>query len=486
MNTSFILAIDQGTTGTTTILYNGDGQLVDRAYRPFTQLYPKPGWVEHDPMEIWQTVVESVNEIMQKNPVSVRALGITNQRETTILWDVQTGQPVHNAIVWQCRRTASICEDLRGHEDLFKAKTGLPLDAYFSGTKIKWLLENVLDLQGKVLKFGTVDTWLIWMLTGGRVHATDYTNASRTLLFNINSMEWDAELCDILDVPGSILPEVRFSADDYGRVQSIPALKDVPILGVVGDQQAALFGQRCFDAGEVKTTYGTGAFMLLNTGTEKVASSHGLLTTIAADAAGKPCYALEGSVFIAGAAIQWLRDELQLIHSADETEAAALSVEDNGGVYLVPAFVGLGAPHWNMHARGTIVGLTRGSNRNHIIRAALESMAFQTYDLLTTMEKETGIPIETINVDGGATANSFLMQFQADLLQMPLKRPDMAETTALGAAYLAGMQVGIWKDGSALRSLERAEGLFQPQMAQSERDILLQGWQKALRQTMAV
>ncbi len=485
MNTSFILAIDQGTTGTTTILYNGDGQLVDKAYRPFTQLYPKPGWVEHDPMEIWQTVVESVNEIMQKNPVSVSALGITNQRETTILWDAQTGQPVHNAIVWQCRRTASICEDLRGHEDLFKAKTGLPLDAYFSGTKIKWLLENVPDLQGKELKFGTVDTWLIWMLTGGRVHATDYTNASRTLLFNINSMEWDAQLCDILDVPGSILPEVRFSADDYGRVQSIPALKDVPILGVVGDQQAALFGQRCFDAGEVKTTYGTGAFMLLNTGKEKVASQHGLLTTIAADGAGKPCYALEGSVFIAGAAIQWLRDELQLIRSAEETEAAAKAVEDNGGVYLVPAFVGLGAPHWNMHARGTIVGLTRGSNRNHIIRAALESMAFQTFDLLTTMEKETGIPIETMNVDGGATANSFLMQFQADLLQMPLKRPDMAETTALGAAYLAGMRAGIWQDGAALRSLHRPEQEFLPRMEDEKREALLAGWQKALRQTMA-
>ncbi len=485
MNNKYILAIDQGTTGTTTILYDQAGQLVDKAYRPFTQLYPKPGWVEHDPMEIWQTVVSSVNEIMQNNSVIISAVGITNQRETTIIWDARTGKPVHNAIVWQCRRTASICDDLRAHEALFKSKTGLPLDAYFSGTKIKWLLEHVPDLQGKDLKFGTIDTWLIWMLTGGKVHATDYTNASRTLLFNIDSMEWDAELCNILDVPMSILPDVCFSADDYGRVTSIPALKDVPITGVIGDQQAALFGQRCFDAGQVKTTYGTGAFMLLNTGREKVASQHGLLTTIAADGAGKPCYALEGSVFIAGAAIQWLRDELQLIHSADETEAAALSVEDNGGVYLVPAFVGLGAPHWNMHARGTIVGLTRGSNRNHIIRAALESIAFQTNDLLSTMEKETGISIEAMNVDGGATANRFLMQFQADLLQMPLVRPAMAETTALGAAYLAGMQVGIWKDGSALRSLERSEGMFQPQMARSVRDILLQGWQKALRQTMA-
>ncbi len=485
MNTSFILAIDQGTTGTTTILYNQAGQLVDKAYRPFTQLYPKPGWVEHDPMEIWQTVVESVQEIMQKNPVPVSALGITNQRETTIVWDAKTGKPVHNAIVWQCRRTASVCEDLREHEARFKSKTGLPLDAYFSGTKIKWLLENVPDLQGKELKFGTIDTWLIWMLTGGKVHATDYTNASRTLLFNIESMEWDAELCELLNIPMSILPDVRFSADEYGRVESIPALQGVPIAGVIGDQQAALFGQRCFDAGQVKTTYGTGAFMLLNTGREKVLSEHGLLTTIAADGAGKPCYALEGSVFIAGAAIQWLRDELQLIHSADETEAAALAVEGNGGVYLVPAFVGLGAPHWNMHARGTIVGLTRGSNRNHIIRAALESMAFQTFDLLTTMEKETGVSIKKMNVDGGATANNFLMQFQADLLQMPLVRPEMAETTALGAAYLAGMYVGIWEDGTALRALDRPEEGFRPQMAVSERDALLNGWQKALRQTMA-
>ena len=485
MNRSYILAIDQGTTGTTTILYNQDGELVDKSYRTFTQLYPQPGWVEHDPMEIWQTVVETVGEILRNNPVTVSAVGITNQRETTILWDARTGKPVHNAIVWQCRRTASICEDLREHEALFKSKTGLPLDAYFSGTKIKWLLEHAEDIRGKELKFGTIDTWLIWMLTGGRVHATDYTNASRTLLFNINTLAWDAELCERLDIPMSILPEVRFSADDYGRVESIPLLQDVPISGVIGDQQAALFGQRCFNAGQVKTTYGTGAFMLLNTGAEKVTSEHGLLTTIAADGAGKPCYALEGSVFIAGAAVQWLRDELRLIHSADETEAAALSVENNGGVYLVPAFVGLGAPHWNMRARGTIVGLTRGSNRNHIIRATLESIAFQTYDLLTTMEKETGVSIESMNVDGGATANRFLMQFQADLLQMPLVRPDMAETTALGAAYLAGMHAGVWKDENALRSLKRPEGRFLPQMAPGERDALLSGWQKALRQTVA-
>jgi len=479
-----ILAIDQGTTGTTTILYDAKGQATTKAYRPFRQIYPQPGWVEHDPMEIWQTVVETVDEILQKSPVKIAAVGITNQRETTVVWDARTGKPVYNAIVWQCRRTAEICNGLKDSADEIKHKTGLPLDAYFSGTKIKWILENVSGPKPEDLRFGTIDTWLIWRLTGGKVHATDFTNASRTLLFNIHTLQWDEEQCDLMNVPVSILPEIKRSADEYGTVETITALKGVPVLGVAGDQQAALFGQRCFDDGQVKNTYGTGCFMLMNTGSNAVSSQEGLLTTVAIDGSGKPCYALEGSVFIAGAAIQWLRDELKILDDSADSEKAALSLSDNGGVYLVPAFTGLGAPHWDMEARGTIVGLTRGSNRNHLIRAALEAMAYKTYDVLKTMEKDAGLKIQELKVDGGATANNFLMQFQSDMLGIPLIKPRMAETTALGAAYLAGMKAGLWPDKSALLRLEREEDTFHPGMDENTRSHLLTGWQKALRQTL--
>ncbi len=480
-----ILAIDQGTTGTTTILYDETVQVVSKAYRTFRQIYPRPGWVEHDPLEIWQTVLDTVEEITKKHRVKIDAIGITNQRETTVVWDARNGKPVYNAIVWQCRRTAEICKTLNPYADEIKSKTGLPLDAYFSGTKIKWILENVSALSPHHLRFGTIDTWLIWKLTGGRVHATDFTNASRTLLFNIHSLQWDDNLCRLMDVPTSLLPQIKRSADNYGIVETIHSLRGVPINGVAGDQQAALFGQRCFEDGQVKNTYGTGCFMLINTGQKAVNSKEGLLTTVAVDGSGQPCYALEGSVFIAGAAIQWLRDELQILDNAADSEKAALSLKDNGGVYLVPAFTGLGAPHWNMEARGTIVGLTRGSNRNHLIRAALEAMAYQTYDVLKTMEKEAGLTLKELNVDGGATANRFLMQFQSDILNIPLIKPQMAETTALGAAYLAGMKADIWPDKEILLQLDRTTEIFQPQMDESISNQLLAGWQKALRQTQA-
>ena len=479
-----ILSIDQGTTGTTTILYDAQGRVTAKAYRPFRQIYPWPGWVEHDPLDIWQTVVDTVDEIVQKKTVDIAAVGITNQRETTVVWDARDGKPVYNAIVWQCRRTAQICNDLSDSAAEITRKTGLPLDAYFSGTKIKWILDNVTGLERRHLRFGTIDSWLIRQLSGGKVHATDYTNASRTLLFNIHDLKWDEDLCRLMDIPASLLPQVKFSADEYGTVETIPALKGVPILGVAGDQQAALFGQRCFEDGQVKNTYGTGCFMLMNTGQKAVESKEGLLTTLAVNGEGRPCYALEGSVFIAGAAIQWLRDELKILDDAADSERAALSIEDNGGVYLVPAFTGLGAPHWDMEARGAIVGLTRGSNRNHLIRAALEAMAYQTYDVLKTMEKDSALTIKELNVDGGATANRFLMQFQSDILNIPLIRPRMAETTALGAAYLAGMKAGIWPDKNALRGLQREEEIFLPNMEDGTRRRLLTGWQKALRQAL--
>ncbi len=480
----FILAIDQGTTGTTTVLYNQDGKIVDKAYREFRQIYPKPGWVEHDPIEIWQTAMDSVKEVKSRNKEKIAAIGITNQRETTIIWDKKMGQPIHNAIVWQCRRTADICEDLKPKEELFRSKTGLPVDAYFSGTKIKWLLENVKGYQKENLLFGNIDTWLIWKLTNGRVHATDYTNASRTLIFNIVEKKWDAELCQLLNIPPSILPEVKKSVDDYGVVESIPEIAGAPIYGDAGDQQAALFGQACFDAGQIKNTYGTGCFLLMNTGQEAIFSKKGLVTTLAVDGKGEPCYALEGSVFIAGAAIQWLRDELKIIEKSGDSEKAALSVEDNGSVYMVPAFVGLGAPHWDMQARGVIVGLTRGANRNHIIRAALESMAYQTYDVLSTMEDETGIKSEKLAVDGGAVANNFLMQFQADIINKPVVRPVVVESTSQGAAFLAGLKAGVWKNSEELNQLKSIEREFMPAMDEQKRDELFSGWKKALRQAM--
>jgi len=478
----YILSIDQGTTGTTTVLYDADGKIAAKAYREFTQIYPRPGWVEHDPLEIWDTVVASVTELCADRIGQIVAVGITNQRETSVIWDNTTGRPIHNAIVWQCRRTAPMCEQLKPHEALFRSKTGLPLDAYFSGTKIRWLLDHAAGHEIENLRFGTIDTWLIWKLTGGAVHATDYTNASRTLIFNILEKRWDDQLCDLLRIPMSILPRVQKSCDDYGAVQTIPALKGVPISGVAGDQQAALFGQTCFDAGQVKNTYGTGCFMLMNTGDQAIFSQNGLVTTLAVNRDGEPCYALEGSIFIAGAAIQWLRDELGLIETSSDSEAAATAVPDTGGVYLVPAFVGLGAPHWDMDARGVITGITRGSNKNHIIRAALEAMAYQTLDVLTTMEQDAGARIQRLAVDGGAVSNNFLMQFQADILNAPVLRPTVIESTSLGAAYLAGLRAGIWPAAETLIGHKTTEREFIPTMPAATRADLIAGWKKALRQ----
>jgi len=479
-----ILAIDQGTTGTTTILYDETGAPVKRAYRELPQIYPKPGWVEHDPDRIWRTVLETVAELCTGFSGRITALGITNQRETTVLWNRRTGEPLHNAIVWQCRRTADICAGLTEHELLFRRKTGLPLDAYFSGTKIKWLLDKADPPAPAELAFGTVDTWLVWKLTEGRTHATDHTNASRTLLYDIHERAWDPELCGLLNVPPEILPEIRNSSAEYGTVTSVPALAGVPIMGVAGDQQAALFGQACFAPGQVKNTYGTGCFLMMHTGDRRIESNHGLLTTLAVDGDGRPAYALEGSVFVAGAAIQWLRDELGLIESAADSERAALSVPDTGGVYLVPAFVGLGAPHWNMNARGILTGLTRGTTRNHLIRAALEAMAHQTADVLACLENDTGTRIEELAVDGGAAANNFLMQFQADLLDAPVHRPEIIETTSLGAAFLAGLGAGLWKSAAELADLKKIERTFTPAMPAMERERLRTDWQHALRQAL--
>ena len=478
-----ILTIDQGTTGTTALLIDATGQIVSKAYREFKQIYPQPGWVEHDPIEIWETVEDCVNESMAKYMGPIEALGITNQRETAVVWDETTGKPVYNAVVWQCRRTSNICEDLEPHRNLIKAKTGLPLDAYFSGTKVQWILDNV-DIPGHAeLKFGTIDTWLIWKLTNGRIHATDPTNASRTMLYNIHTRSWDDDLCQLLRVPMDMLAEVKNSADDYGQISSLSSLSGVPIYGVIGDQQGSLFGQQCFSSGEIKNTYGTGCFIMMNTGSEPVHSENGLITTLAAAPDGSPCYALEGSVFIAGAAIQWLRDEMDLIESAADSEAAANAVENNGGVYFVPALTGLGAPHWDMAARGLITGLTRGSNKNHLIRAGLESMAYQSYDVIQTMLDETSLTIETVAVDGGATANEFLMQFQADILKLNIDRAQNIETTALGAAYLAGIKSGIWTSND-LKAFAKEKTRFEPRMSAGDRQQLISGWKSAIRKVL--
>ena len=478
-----ILAIDQGTTGTTTALYDKNAHLVKKSYRSFRQIFPRPGWVEHDPMEIWQTVIDTVKEILDDFPGAISGVGITNQRETTVIWNKKTGTPVHNAIVWQCRRTTAICDQFRSHENMIKMKTGLPLDPYFSGTKVRWLLDNAAGPDIDDLLFGTIDTWLIWKMTGGKTHVTDYTNASRTLLFNIIDKIWDEEILGLFGIPVSLLPEVRESSGDFGIIKSLAGLEDVPVSGVAGDQQAALFGQKCFRSGQVKNTYGTGCFLLMNTGDKPVFSNSGLITTLAIDAQGKPCYAIEGSVFIAGAVIQWLRDELHIINDSAESEAVALSVQDSNGVYLVPAFVGLGAPHWDPEARGTITGLTRGANRAHLVRAALESIAYQTYDVLKLMENDSGVQIHDLAVDGGATANQFLMQFQADLLNIPIHRPEMAELTALGAAFLAGLATGVWRDSAELTGLKAEKSVFKPGMKNQTSKDLVAGWQKAVRQT---
>jgi len=456
----YIMSLDQGTTSSRCILFDKNGAAVSTAQKEYRQIYPQPSWVEHDPMEIWQSQLEVAQKALAQKGLTaadIAAIGITNQRETTILWDKRTGKPIYNAIVWQCRRTAEDCEELakKGYTDLFREKTGLLLDAYFSATKIRWVLNHVegarkLAEEGNLL-FGTVDTWLIWNLTGGQVHATDYSNASRTMLFNIHTLQWDEEILDILDIPSSILPKVMPSSGVFGHTLPFHFGAPIPIAGAAGDQQSALFGQACFTPGSAKNTYGTGCFLLMHTGDAPVASKNGLLTTIAWRLDGKVTYALEGSVFVAGAAIQWLRDELKLIGSAPETEELAMSVPDTCGVYLVPAFVGLGAPYWDPYTRGILTGLTRGANRNHIARAALESMAYQTYDVLHAMEEDAGIPLAELRVDGGAAANNFLLQFQADITGVPVLRPKTLETTALGAAYLAGLAVGYWKDLSEIR-----------------------------------
>ncbi len=480
-----ILAIDQGTTGTTCIIYNEQGVALARAYRELTQIYPEPGWVEHDPEEIWQTVVECIEELRQLTACRINAIGITNQRETTIVWGKKSGKAVHNAIVWQCRRTSDLCKHYEAEKELIAIKTGLPVDAYFSATKIRWILDHHPELNPEELLFGTVDSWLLWKLTGGKVHATDVTNASRTLLYNIVEQRWDDDLCRLFGIPASMLPEVRPSMSDFGCVTALRGVEGIPVMAIAGDQQAALFGQCCFEPGSIKNTYGTGCFMMMNTGDRFVRSRHGLLTTLAISANGTPCYAVEGAVFVGGAVIQWLRDGLQLINNAAESEQMAVSAGTNGEVYLVPAFVGLGAPHWKMDARGTIVGLTRGTERKHIVRAALESIAYQSYDIFKAITADTGIEPAALTVDGGAVANNFLMQFQADLLGIPILRPQNIESTSLGAAYLAGLYAGVWSSAEALKKLNPVETSFVPAMGKNEREHLLNGWQKAVRQTLA-
>ncbi|MGI1657359.1 MAG: glycerol kinase GlpK [Desulfitobacterium sp.] len=490
----YILALDEGTTSCRAILFDQESHIVGVAQKEFTQIYPQPGWVEHDPEEIWSTQYGVIAELLARYQVKIEeiaGIGITNQRETTVVWDRHTGKPISNAIVWQCRRTAPLCDELKakGLEPLFKEKTGLVLDAYFSGTKIRWLLDHVPGAQEKAEKgdllFGTMDTWLVWNLTKGRIHVTDYSNASRTLLYNIKTLEWDPELLRELNIPAVMLPQVRPSSFNYGETAPEGFFGyQIPIAGIAGDQQAALFGQACFEPGMAKNTYGTGCFMLLNTGEKVHESRHGLVSTIAWGIEDKVVYALEGSVFIAGAVIQWLRDELKLIETAADSEYFAAKVADNGGVYVVPAFTGLGAPYWDMDARGAIVGLTRGSNKNHIIRAALESMAYQTKDILEAMEADSQLPLQLLKVDGGAVTNNLLMQFQADLLGVEVERPQCIETTALGAAYLAGLAIGFWSDKEELRGKARIDRSFKPQMQEELKEKYYQGWKKAVRRVM--
>ena len=488
MEKRYIAALDQGTTSSRCILFDREQNMVGTAQKEFTQFYPQPGWVEHDPMEIWSSQYGVLMEALAQSGVDIHELagiGITNQRETAIVWDRDTGKPVYNAIVWQCRRTAGLCEELKADPDFVsyvKDRTGLLIDAYFSATKIRWILDNVPGAReraeaGKLL-FGTVDSWLIWKLTGGKVHVTDCTNASRTMLYDIRNLRWDETICKKLGIPMSMLPEVRSSSEVYGYV-NIQGV-EVPIAGIAGDQQAALFGQTCFEPGEAKNTYGTGCFLLMNTGTTPFVSKNGLLTTIAIGLGGKVTYALEGSIFVGGAVVQWLRDELGLISDSSDTEYFAQKVADTAGVYVVPAFTGLGAPHWDMNARGAILGLTRGAGRNHIIRAALESIAYQTADVLRAMEEDTGIPLRELRVDGGASANNFLMQFQADIMDRPLRRPKIRETTALGAACLAGLATGVWKSLDDVRGSWTLDRLYQPDLEAGKREELLRGWHEAV------
>jgi len=489
---SYILAIDQGTTSTRAILFDQAGAICYIAQKEFTQHFPQPGWVEHDADEIWATVGSVIGEILSKVPAAdIQAVGITNQRETAIVWDKTTGQPVYRAIVWQSRQTVDICEDLkaRGYENTFRRKTGLRVDAYFSGTKIKWILDHVPGAREKAqrgdLLFGTVDTWLVWKLTGGAIHVTDYTNASRTLIYNIFERKWDDELLDILDIPRAMLPEVKASSEVYGHTAGLFGGRRIPVAGIAGDQQAALFGQACFTPGMAKNTYGTGCFMLMQTGEKAVLSQHGLLTTIAWGFDGKVEYALEGSIFVAGSAVQWLRDGLRMLRESKESETYASRVASAEGVYVVPAFVGLGTPYWDSTVRGAVFGLTRGTQKEHFIRATLESMAYQTKDVLNAMQEDAGITLQSLRVDGGAVANNFLMQFQADVLGVPVQRPVVNETTALGAAYLAGLAVGFWKDRREITDRWGIERTFEPAMPADEAAKLYRGWQTAVQAAMA-
>ncbi|MBQ5350071.1 MAG: glycerol kinase GlpK [Oscillospiraceae bacterium] len=493
-----VIALDQGTTSSRAIVFDERGKIVSVSQQPFNQIYPKPGWVEHDPMAILYTQMGALTEAFRSSGLSVKdiaALGITNQRETTIVWEKDTGRPVYNAIVWQCRRTASLCERLaaEGREEMIREKTGLLIDAYFSGTKIRWILDNVPGTRERAergeLLFGTVDTWLIWNLTGGKVHVTDYSNASRTMLFNIHTLSWDEDLCRMLDIPMCMLPTPVPNSCEYGRVDAhfpgLDELAGLPICGAAGDQQAALLGQGCIHPGEAKNTYGTGCFTMMNTGEVVPVSTHGLLSCVAWNIGGKTNYCLEGSVFNAGSTVQWMRDELHLIRSADETQAMAESVPDNGGVYLVSAFTGLGAPHWDMYARGAIVGLTRGASREHLVRAGLEGIAYQVKDMIDAMEQDSGAPMQILRVDGGASVNRFLMQFQSDILRCPIDRPAMVETTALGAAFLAGLCSGVWNGIDDITKIRESEHVFHPKMAQETAAEYCAHWRRAVERAKA-
>jgi glycerol kinase len=494
MKEKYILALDQGTTSSRAILFDKKGGVVHTSQKEFKQYFPKSGWVEHNANEIWSSILAVIASVLSEKNIEaeqIEGIGITNQRETTVVWDKNTGIPVYNAIVWQSRQTAEICDQLiaAGHNDTFRDKTGLLIDAYFSGTKVKWILDNVEGAREKAVRgdllFGTIDTWLVWKLSGGKVHVTDYTNASRTLMYNIYDLKWDEELLKLLDVPASMLPEVKSSSEIYGHTDNIHFFgHKAPIAGIAGDQHAALFGQTCFESGMVKNTYGTGCFMLMNTGEKAVKSEHGLLTTIAWGIDGKVEYALEGSIFVAGSAIQWLRDGLRMFRDSADTEKYAVRVESTEGVYVVPAFVGLGAPYWDSDVRGAVFGLTRGTSKEHFIRATLESLAYQTKDVLDAMEADSGITLKTLRVDGGAVRNDFLMQFQSDLLNVPVERPVINETTALGAAYLAGLAVGFWQDRSEIKNHWQLEQSFEPKMEPSRRDELYAGWQKAVKAAM--
>lgn len=488
----YIVALDQGTTSSRCIIFDHKQNIVCQGQREFPQYYPKPGWVEQAPMEIYSCQYGVLMEVIAQSgilPEEIAGIGITNQRETTVVWDKETGQPIYNAIVWQCRRTATLCEELKKDvtfTKLIRERTGLLVDAYFSATKLQWILENIPEARTKAengrLLFGTVDTWLLWKLSGGRLHITDHTNASRTMLYDIQNLCWDKDICSHLGIPMNMLPQVYPSSHIYGTINIQGT--EVPVAGIAGDQQAALFGQTCFEAGDVKNTYGTGCFLLMNTGNKLIRSGNGLLTTIAATCSNNIQYALEGSVFVGGAVIQWLRDELRLITESCDAEYYAQKATDSGGVYLVPAFTGLGAPYWDMYARGCLVGLTRGTKREHIIRAAQESIAYQSFDLVQAMEKDTEIPLSILNVDGGATRDKFLMQFQADILGCNVQRPVIRETTALGAAFLAGLATDFWKDKTEIKQLHQIDAIFEPQLTKEERQHLLNGWHKAVGRSL--